>query len=92
MAKYRIISARPKNADHHLNSQFKLYVLDEKKNSWSSFGWKSISDVSDLLQAGHEVRTGKIVNDKMSTGAPVELELRIAKNDTKYKLSDMPDD
>jgi hypothetical protein len=26
-----------------------------------------------------------------SSGAAVEIELRIAKNDTEYKISDMPD-
>ena len=91
MAKYRIVAARPKGATNHLNSQFKLYLHDAKDRAWNSIGWKSIADVSDLLQAGHEVLTGKIVDGSMNSGEAVELELRIAKNGTKYKLSDMPD-
>lgn len=91
MAQYRIVAARPKNASNHLNSQFKLYNYDDKEKTWKLAGWKSISEVSNLLQAGNEVCTGKIVGGKMSSGAVVELELRIAKNDTNYKISDMPD-
>ena len=92
MSKYRIVSARPKNANGHLNSQFKMYMMDEKIGSWTLNGWKSIADVNNLLQDGHEVLTGKVTNGKMSSGAAVELELRIAKNDTKYKINDMPED
>ncbi len=58
-------------------------------------GWKTIHDVSAYLKAGNEVLTGKVTQtgDKgtMTDGAAVELELRIAKNDTKFKISDMPD-
>ncbi len=43
------------------------------------------------MLAGHEVRTGKIIDNSMNTGAAVEVELRIAKNVTNYKISDMPD-
>ena len=91
MAEYRIVAARPKNASNHLNSQFKLYKLNGKNDGWDLIGWKPIGEVSDLMRAGHEVRTGKIVNNSMNDGAAVEVELRIAKNDTIYKISDMPD-
>lgn len=91
MGKYRIVAARPKEASNHLNSQFKLWELDEKAKTWGVMGWKSIGEVNNLMQAGHDVRTGKIIGTKMSSGAAVELELRIAKNNTKYKLSEMPE-
>jgi hypothetical protein len=91
MEKYRIVAARPKSASNHLNSQFKLFRYDGENSIWSFAGWKSIGDVSDLLRSGHEVRTGKITDGKMSHGAAVELELRIAKNGTVYKIGDMPD-
>lgn len=91
MASYRIVAAKPKNASNHLNSQFKLYKWDAEKKEWSLIGWKSINEVTDLMRAGHEVRTGKIVDGKMNSGAAVEVELRIVKNDTIYKISDMPD-
>jgi hypothetical protein len=35
------------------------------KNAWNSCGWKSTGEVSDLMQVGHEVRTGKIVDNSM---------------------------
>jgi hypothetical protein len=91
MARYSIVAARPKNASHHLNSQFKLYKFDEKEGGWSPDGWRSIAQVSDLMRDGHEMRTGKIVKEELFDGAAVELELRIAKNDTNYKISEMPD-
>ena len=43
------------------------------------------------MRAGHEVRTGKIIDKRLDSGAAVEIELRITKNDTNYKISDMPD-
>ena len=91
MAKYRIVSATPKKASNHLHATFKLYKLDEQRDVWTQTGWRSIHDVSDLIRAGHEVRTGKVAGGKMNSGAAVELELRIAKNDTNYKISEMPD-
>jgi hypothetical protein len=36
MTKYRIVAAHPKNARSHLNSQFKLYELNEKKMNGAS--------------------------------------------------------
>ncbi len=91
MAQYCIVAARPKNAINHLNSQFELYRFDTKTDQWEHVGWRTTFEVSDLLQAGHAVRTGKIDHDKISIGAAVEIELRIAKNDTKYKISEMPE-
>jgi hypothetical protein len=91
MAKYRIVAARPKGATNHLNSEFKMYKFNEEKATWQTAGWKTIHDVSILLKAGNEVRTGKVEAGEMHSGAAVELELRISKNDTKYKISDMPD-
>lgn len=91
MARYRIVAARPKGAADHLNSQFKLWEFDAKQNQWTLSGWKTIYEVGALLQAGHEVRTGRVAGGKMESGEAVELELRIAKNGTVYKISDMPD-
>lgn len=98
MGKYRITAARPKDADHHLNTEFKVFELQQKPDKtwkWRFVGWKSIYAVSALLDNGNEVRTGKVTTSGdetiMTDGAAVELELRIAKNDTKFKISDMPD-
>lgn len=94
MEKYRITAARPRNAANHLNSEFKVYHRQQKPDGtwiWQYVGWQKIHAISDLIKAGNEVRTGKAEGTKMLDGAAVELELRIAKNDTKYKISDMPD-
>lgn len=98
MGRYRITAARPKDADHHLNTEFKVFERQQKLDktwTWHFVGWKSIYAVGALLGAGNEVRTGKVTKSGgksiMTNGAAVELELRIAKNDTKFKISNMPD-
>lgn len=91
MTQYRLTAAKPKNAASHLKSQFKLFEYDEAAKTWRPIGWKSVSQVTGLLAAGHDVRTGKVVGDKMQSGAAVEVELRIARNDTEFKISEMPD-
>lgn len=98
VTKYAIVSAAPKNAESHLNSKFKIYEKDAP-DSWTKIGWKSIHDISDLIRNGHEVFTGKIVKSEpgsknsylMSLGAKVEMVLRISKDETNYKISEMPD-
>jgi hypothetical protein len=54
-------------------------------------GWKRSAEIAALLDAGNEVLTAKENESTISTGAAVELELRIAKNESKFKISDMPD-
>lgn len=93
MSKYRIVGAKPKGQTNHCNSQFKTYQWGTKdgKLDWWNIGWKTINQVSDLLAAGHEVKTGQYKSGKMKDGAPVELELRITKNSADFKISEMPD-
>lgn len=93
MGEYRIVAARPKNATHHLNSEFKIYVWKTVQGElkWWLLGWRTTYDVSALLKAGNEVRTGSVEVTLMRHGDAVELELRIAHNGTKYKISGMPD-
>lgn len=93
MGKYRIVAARPKGLDSHLNSEFKVYEYRkvEEKWVWHPIGWKSIHDVAALMKAGNEVRTGKVASKEMQDGDAVELELRIAHNGKRFKITDMPD-
>ena len=91
MTKYCIVAARPKNASNHLNSQFRMYRWDTTERLYKSLGWKTIGEVSQLMQAGHEVITGRENDTTITSGAAVEIELRIAKNDTQFKISTMPD-
>ncbi len=95
MAKYCITAARPKNATQHLKSEFKLWMWEKNKDGnlvWRPKGWKRAAEIATLLDAGNQVLTAKENEDTISTGVSVELELRIAKNETKYKISDMPDE
>lgn len=91
--KYRIVSAKPKGVTNHCNSSFKVYQwgTHNGKLDWWNVGWKSINEISRYLSEGHEVRTGQYKGGKMIDGAPVELELRIAKNSSDFRISDMPD-
>jgi len=95
MEQYRIVAAKPKGATNHCNSSFKIFKWeidpDDNVKKWMSKGWQTINQVSVLLQAGHEVRTGHVSAGKMNSGDAVELELRIVHNGTKFKISQMPD-
>lgn len=53
--------------------------------------WKRVSVIADLLEAGHEVLTAKKKPLSIRTSAAVEIERRISRNDTDYKISEMPD-
>jgi len=94
MSKYCITAARPKNATHHLNSEFKLWKWEKTGDDtwkWAAKGWKRAVEIAVLLDAGNEVLSGKKTETGITRGAAVELELRIAKNETTFKISDMPD-
>ena len=94
MPRYCITAARPKNATHHLKSEFKLWKSQDKdgRTSWSSEGWKRGAEIAALLDANHQVLTANRTSTGISTGKPVEMELRISKNETNYKIGDMPDE
>lgn len=93
MADYCITAARPKNATRHLKSEFNLWKAEKINGEtlWSPQGWKRGTAIATLLGAGHRVLTAREEDDSISIGAPVEMELRISKNETEYKISDMPD-
>lgn len=91
MEKYCITAANHKNKNNHCASQFKVWKYDVSKNNWTPLGGKSINFVNDLLAGGHAVLSAKINDDnKISLGAAIETELRITRNETQYKVSEMP--
>lgn len=90
MTKYCITAANHKNPNNHCASAFKVWEWRAGINKWVLLGGKSLNFISDLLAAGHEVISAKEKPDLISSGARVELELRIAKNETVYKISGMP--
>ena len=93
MSKYCITAAHPKDAAHHINSEFKFWEwrLRGQQWKWVPTGWKRVSEIAALLEAGHEILTGKEGPNGIRNGAAVEAELRISHNDTNYKISEMPD-
>lgn len=92
MAEYCITAANHKNQNNHCASSFFLWKLNTDTLKWDPLGAKSLSYVSDLLAAGHKVLSAQhdAKKQKLYFGAPVEVELRIAKNETNYKLTEMP--
>ena len=52
MSKYCITAARPKNATHHLKSEFKLWKLETTEDDtwkWMPKGWKRAAEIAALL-------------------------------------------
>lgn len=93
MAKYRITAARPKGATNHVKSQFKVmwWGTHQGRTDWWSLGWRSLKEVADFSAAGDDVRTGRHTSNGMEDGAPVELELRTTRNDSRFEISQLPD-
>jgi hypothetical protein len=93
MPLYCITAAKHEDSHNHLNSKFKLWKYNEDKEIWKCLDWKDAFYIINLLQEPQStVLTGKYDDkaQKLSYGAPVELEFRIAKNESKYKINDMP--
>ncbi|MGS1040664.1 hypothetical protein [Burkholderia glumae] len=44
-----------------------------------------------LLVSGHEVVSGEHDENGITIGARIEIELRIAKNDAQFKITDLPE-
>lgn len=91
MATYCIVAARPKNNSNNLKSQFYLYEKRADTGKWRSLGWRPVNGVVDLMVVGNTVLTGEVSNGSLSLGEPVEVELRIAKNGSNFKISGMSD-
>jgi hypothetical protein len=95
MGRYCITAANHTNPDNHCASRFKVWEYNEDQSVWSSLGNHSIKYIVDLLNSGHDVFSAKRTEKpeggySISKGARIEVELRIAKNETNYKISDMP--
>lgn len=100
MTKYCITAANRNSTKDDRVSELKLWEHkqnDQKKWEWHLLGKKTLNFVAALLADGHEVISGKEVkNDKgkitnITSGAAIEIELRIAKNDEKFKITDLPE-
>ncbi|WP_186119870.1 hypothetical protein [Burkholderia gladioli] len=99
MTKYCITAANHKNANDDRASEFEVHQLVKKEKEagwvWNRLGKKSLNEVAALLAQGHEVISAerKKQGDEyvMIEGYPIELELRIAKNDKKFKISQLPE-
>lgn len=95
MGQYCITAVNHDNPSNHCASKFKVWEYyhnpEKEKWLWRSLGGKSVYYIADLIKNGHEVSTAKENKDRITLGKPVEIELRIAKNETDFKISDMPE-
>lgn len=90
MANYCIVAANHENPNSHVASSFDVY-MEIEKNNWHSQAAMSAKQVVELIEKKNSVRTGKIEDGELFLGAPVEVELRIAKNQVHYPISEMPE-
>lgn len=92
MAKYCITAANHRNQTNHVASSFLVWQHDEAKNVWSKLGGRSAKELVGLIEAGHSVVTGSFdaAKNLIHFGEKVEVEVRIAKNSSKYDISTMP--
>ncbi|MCB4345219.1 hypothetical protein LA345_15025 [Burkholderia vietnamiensis] len=92
MAVYCITAANHENPENHVASTFKLWLYGATTNTWAEQKSPATAkQVVELIENGHEVFTAKIGEKGIRKGAPVEVELRIAKNETNYPISEMPE-
>ncbi|WP_321799700.1 hypothetical protein [Burkholderia sp. BCC1988] len=91
MALYCITAANHDNPSNHVASKFKLWLWDTANESWApQLSPATAKQVVELIEKGNEVITAKYDGKSIWRGARVEVELRIAKNETKYPISEMP--
>lgn len=95
MTDYCITAVRRANKDDkrvsHVNLWKYVFVEDKKKYMWHPLGAQSTAEVVKLLADGHRVRSGKENDTSISPGDEIEFVLRIAGNDERVKIGDMPD-
>ncbi|AMV48502.1 hypothetical protein ATN79_48535 [Paraburkholderia caribensis] len=69
---------------------------EDKTWIWILQGKKTLNNVAELLTQGNEVISAKAEKKKegsgynITPGFPIELELRIARNDKNFKITDFP--
>lgn len=93
MSKYCVTAANHNSTKDGRASEFKVWKFvqnEEKKWVWSPLGKKPLNYVAELLAQGNEVVSAQENESSITAGYPIELELRIAKNDKNFKITDLP--
>lgn len=93
MATYCITAANHKNLNDDRASEFQVWEIDVIKLTHTLVGRCSSDYVAKLIVDGHSVLSGKYdaSTKRINTGTEIEIELRIAKNDKNYKITDLPE-
>ncbi len=95
MTDYCITAVRRANENDDRVSHVKLWEWafnkDENKNMWHPLGAKSTSFVVKRLADGHSVRSATKTETGIRTGADIEYVLRIALNEDRVKIGEMPE-
>lgn len=90
MAKFCITAVNHKNPTNHVASTFKVWTFSKNSEKWISLGGQSLNFVLALLANGNEVLSAINTDNGIKSGAPIEIELRTARNNEDYKISTMP--
>jgi hypothetical protein len=93
MTKYCVTAANHNNEKDQRASEFQLWKFVQNGEGewvWRSQGKKSLNFVAELLAQGNEVLSGEEKPESIIPGAAIELELRIARNDKNFKITDLP--
>jgi hypothetical protein len=98
MNKYCVTAANHNNEKDERASEFELWKWTQQEDKswiWIRQGKKTLNHVAGLLAQGNEVisATAKKLDGggyKITRGYPLELELRIAKNEKKFKITELP--
>lgn len=92
MGQYCITAANHESKTNHIASVFLVWLRDGGEDTWTKLGSKSTRDIVELLEEGHSVVTGTVsVHGELKLGKKVEVELRITRNASNYKISEMPE-
>ena len=98
MTKYCVTAVNRANKNDDRVSELKVweYKFYKEKNEWlwDCLGKKSANFVVGLLAENHEVLSAKEIKEgdklKIKAGHKIEFVLRIADNNDKVKITDMP--
>ncbi|MFZ6655921.1 hypothetical protein [Undibacterium sp. TJN19] len=90
MATFCVTAANHKNIKNHCASSFNLWEKNTDDNIYRRIGATPLSKLVALIADGNIVLTGRENEDSITVGAPIEAELRIAKNEKHFPISEMP--
>lgn len=92
MARYCITAAKHANPQNHVASKFLLWCWVAEEETWRKEKQPATArQIVELIETRYQVFTARENPKTITVGKPVEVELRIAKNETEFPISEMPE-